>query len=382
MLRADAVMSTNGAPKVTVLVKALNEERTIAVCLEAAVAEAAALDGEVILVDSLSTDDTVTIAKTFAVRIVQFVDRHDRGCAAAVQLGYQYASGEYIYVLDGDMVLERGFLAIALRILESAPDVAGVGGLLREQQVSTTYDLQRAHTTAAVRELHDVPELGGGGMYRRAAIEQVGYLAHRGLAAFEEAELGARLRTAGWRLLKVPQISATHRGHAETDLAMFRRLWRNRRAHAHGQLLRSAIGNKWWWRVCLKQRHIFATLGIHALAVAAALASATIGVGAVGVFLIAELLLWLAVFALQSFSKRDARWAAFSVLSWHYFTIAALIGLFQRVADPRAPIRGRLVHCMARRAIGPASGKDADAASDARKRQRFADWGVGTEEMR
>ena len=337
-------MFSNGAPKVTVLVKALDEETTIAACLEAAVAEAAALDGEVILVDSLSTDATVAIAKTFPVRIVQFVDRQDRGCAAAVQLGYQYASGEFIYVLDGDMVLERGFLAIALRILESMPDVAGVAGALREQRVSTAYDLQRAATSAAIQDVRDVPELGGGGLYRRAAVEQVGYLAHRGLAAFEEAELGARLRTAGWRLLKLPQIGATHRGHLETDLAMLRRLWRNRRAHAHGQLLRAAIGSKWWWRVCLKQRHILATLGIHALAVASALALMTIGVGAVAVFLAAELLLWLGVFALQSFNKHDARWGAFSVLSWHYFTIAALIGLFQSMADPRVPIRGRLVH--------------------------------------
>ena len=78
-------MSSNG-PKVTVLVKALDEEATIAACLEAAVREAAAVNGEVILVDSLSTDRTVAIAKRFPVRIVQFVDRDDRGCAAAVQL--------------------------------------------------------------------------------------------------------------------------------------------------------------------------------------------------------------------------------------------------------------------------------------------------------
>ena len=331
------------APKVSVLVKALDEEATIAACLEAAVAEAAAVDGEVILVDSLSTDATVANAKRFPVRIVQFVDSHDRGCAAAVQLGYQYARGEYIYVLDGDMVLERGFLALALGMLERMPDVAGIAGTLREQRVSTTYDLQRAGTSAAVQDVREVSELGGGGLYRRAAVEGVGYLAHRGLQAFEEAELGARLRTAGWRLLKLPQISATHRGHAETDFDMLRRLWRNRRAHAHGQLLRSAIGNRWWWRVCLKQRHILATLAMHGLAAATALASAAAGANGAGVFLCAELVLWLGVFAVQALAKRDLRWAAFSLLSWHYFTIAALIGLFQGIADPRAPIRGRLV---------------------------------------
>ena len=337
-------MASSRAPKVTVLVKALDEEARIGACLAAAVREAAAVDGEVILVDSLSTDRTVAVARTFPVRIVQFVDRADRGCAAAVQLGYQYARGELIYVLDGDMVLEPEFLALAVDLLERMPDVAGIAGTLKEDQVSTMYDVQRAAHSAAVRSVCEVADLGGGGLYRRAAVDQVGYLAHRGLAAFEEAELGARLRSAGWRLLRVPEVSATHRGHAETDLEMLARLWRNGRAHAHGQLLRSSIGNKWCWRVCLKLRHVLATLAIHGFAAVVAISCMAAGYAGLPIFLGIELLLWLAVFTVQWFDKRSTRWSAFSLLSWHYFTLAALIGLFVRVADPRVPIAGRLVH--------------------------------------
>ena len=337
-------MSSNGAPKVTVLVKALNEEARIAACLEAAVREAATVDGEVILVDSLSTDRTVAIAKAFPVRIVQFVNRADLGCAAAVQLGYQYARGELIYVLDGDMVLEPGFLALAVELLERMPNVAGVAGTLREDQVLTMYDVQRERHNVAVRGLSEVPDLGGGGLYRRAAVDQVEYLAHRGLAAFEEAELGARLRAAGWRLLRVPQVGSTHRGHTETNVQMLRRLWRNRRAHAYGQLLRSAIGTTWWWRVGLKLRHILATLGIHGLALAVTLVVTLRGYDGLPIFILVELALWLAVFTMQTFHKHSARWSAFSLLSWHYFTAAALIGLFARIPDPRVPIPGRVVH--------------------------------------
>jgi len=57
--------------KLTIGIKAFNEEQHIAASLASAVEAARALDGEVVLADSCSTDRTVEIAKTFPVRIVQ-----------------------------------------------------------------------------------------------------------------------------------------------------------------------------------------------------------------------------------------------------------------------------------------------------------------------
>lgn len=217
-------MSNAGKPRLSIIIKALNEEQHIAACLAAAVHEAQSVDGEVILVDSLSTDNTLAIARQYPIRIVQFKKIEDRSCGAAVQLGYQYAHGDFIYVLDGDMVLERGFIAQALELLEADPELAGVAGKLIDKQISTVLDENRVLVSADLSQSIEMDELEGGGLYRRTAIASVGYLAHRWLPAFEESELGIRLRSKGWHLKRLPQTAVSHTGHQENNWGMLTRL--------------------------------------------------------------------------------------------------------------------------------------------------------------
>jgi glycosyltransferase involved in cell wall biosynthesis len=326
-------------PVVSIIIKALNEERHIAACIEAALREAASVGGEVVLVDSLSTDRTVEIASRYPIRIVQFANIEDRGCGAAVQLGYQHAEGEFIYVLDGDMILKPDFLGLALAVLRADTALAGVGGRLADTSVLTASDHKRAQTASRLRAPLDVEELGGGGLYRQAAIEAVGYLAHRWLPAFEEAELGMRLRAAGWRLRRLPDTAVTHNGHAESDLGMMRRLWRNRRAHAGGMLLRAALGTAWWKAACRKQWHVLLTFVLHGLALATGLLfAAPFSLSPVMLICGTETLLWGGMLCLLSARKRSVYRGALAVLLWHYFAAAALIGFFRRLPDPRTPI--------------------------------------------
>ncbi|SOD40083.1 glycosyltransferase family 2 protein [Nitrosovibrio sp. Nv4] len=327
--------------RVSILIKALNEEARIANCLAAAVREAQSLDGEVILVDSLSTDRTVEIARTYPIRIVQFSCLGDRGCGAAVQLGYQFAQGDYIYILDGDMELQTGFIAKALNVLETEPDVAGVGGKLLDRQIRTAADLRRAQTLGILSQRIEVNELGGGGLYRREAIESVGYLAHRWLPAFEEAELGFRLSAAGWRLIRLPDPAVLHTGHAESNWDMVRRLWRNRRAHAVGMFLRSALGKSWWWRAVLSQRIVILTPGIHLVVLGIAILLGNSLRATVGVWLALEFGVWLCLWLALAVKKQDLQIAGFSLISWHISTAAALIGSSRPLADPHTPIAAR-----------------------------------------
>lgn len=322
---------------ISILVKALNEERRIEACLRAAVAEAQALDAEVIMVDSLSTDRTVELAQRFPVRIVQFESIGDRSCAAAVQLGYQFARSEFVYVLDADMVLQPGFLARALEHMRADPGLAGVGGKLIDERVSTASDLRRRVAAARLTVDTEVSELGGGGLYRAAAVAQTGYLAHRGLAAFEEAELGARLRSAGWRLLKLAEPAVVHEGHAESNWQMLRRLWRNQRAQASGAVLRAALGQPWFWRLARKQAFLVGPPLVWTGAAALALAA---GGGAVAwgvAFAVAYLIMGVGL-AVHRQGVSQALWA---LVFYHFFLLAALVGAGRSVLDPHQPVAGR-----------------------------------------
>lgn len=323
-------------PTVSILVKALNEERRIAHCLKAAVREAALVDGEVIVVDSLSTDRTVAIAQQFAVRIVQFDALADRGCGAAVQLGFQFAKGDFVYVLDGDMVLQPGFLALALAQLQADPGLAGVGGRVTDAVVRTSYDRRRQAAAAGQTTDQMVKELGGGGLYRVAAVRQTGYLAHRGLAAYEEAELGARLCAGGWQLLRLARTAVLHEGHAEGNWGMLLRLWRNGRAQATGAVLRAAAGQPWFWQLARKQVFVLLVPLLHLLIGGVVV---VVGVDAPTRWL-AWAGGWLVVSGVFAWRKRGLAAGLWALLLWHYFALAALAGLSRPVADPLRPIGG------------------------------------------
>lgn len=324
---------------VCVLIKALNEERRIKACLRAAVDEALPLGGEVILVDSLSTDRTVELARAFPVRIVQFESRADCGCAAAVQLGYQFSDAEFVYVLDADMVLQPGFLAEALARLQADASLAGVSGRVLDVAINTGSDARRAAAARAQVANAFVKELGGGGMYRVSALRKTGYLAHRGLAAFEEAELGARLVSDGWRLLRLARPAVMHEGHVETNWQMLSRLWRNRRAHATGAVLRSALGRPWFWVLARKQAYIavIPAVWMLSLVVASVFRLDQSGFFAVLLLLISSLTALLAI------RKRGVGPALWTLVFWHYFSVAALLGFLPPVIDPMRPIAGREV---------------------------------------
>ena len=106
---------------VSIVIKALNEERHIATAIESALAALDGISGEVILADSGSTDRTIEIAEKYPIKIVRMSRVEDRSCGAGGQLGYQYCCGEYVCLIDGDMRLYQDFLSSAIRYLENNP---------------------------------------------------------------------------------------------------------------------------------------------------------------------------------------------------------------------------------------------------------------------
>ena len=105
-----AVARTPERCLVSVVIKALNEESGIVATIESALRAVSRVGGEVVLADSCSTDSTVELAMKYPVRIVQLVNANERCCGIGPQLGYQHSSGEFIYLIDGDMQLLDGFL--------------------------------------------------------------------------------------------------------------------------------------------------------------------------------------------------------------------------------------------------------------------------------
>jgi glycosyltransferase involved in cell wall biosynthesis len=327
-------------PKVSVLVKALNEEVHIAAAIESALAALEGVDGEVILADSLSADRTIEIAKAYPIKIVSLSRAQDRSCGAGGQLGYQYSAGRYICLVDGDMRLYGGFIGAAVRFLENNPTLAGVGGVVVEHEEANLEYVRRESSNDPDRRSGPVTRLDGGGVYRRSAIESVGFFTDRNLHGAEEFDLGARLHAQGWRLARIDQPAVDHYGHQGSAYRLLVRRVLSRYAFSSGEILRAALGRKHFGFVLRHQGKVFGLwLAVHAwwlcLAVTPFLAADGRHLVAA---LAAILLLPLAAMILR---RRSVSLGIYSVVAWNAYALCFIPGLLRRRVDPARWIESR-----------------------------------------
>ena len=237
---------TEAAPvipcRVSIVIKAFNEEEHICAAIESSLSAVSRVGGEVILADACSTDRTVALASGYPIRIVQLSHAEERSCGAGPQLGYQHTRGDYIYIMDGDQQMAADFLEQALPLLHSRKDLAGIGGLIVEQNLTSHEFRNRADRAAKLPSAGPVERLDCGGLYRRSAIEEVGYFSDRHLHSYEEFDLGARLRARGWLLWRLPLVAVMHFGHTAPPYSLLLRRWRSGYVCGLGELLRAAVG--------------------------------------------------------------------------------------------------------------------------------------------
>jgi GT2 family glycosyltransferase len=327
---------------VTVVIKALNEEKSICAAIETALAAVDTVGGEVVLADSCSSDRTVELAARYPVRVVQLANADERCCGIGPQLGFQHALGEFIYILDGDMRMAPGFLEQALTFLAQHPEIGGVGGQLVELNTESLEYRERAARKHAHLQPGEVDRLDGGGLYRRIAIEETGYLSDRNLHSYEEFDLGVRLRALGWKLWRLATPSATHFGHDAPPHALLMRRWRAKYVCGLGELLRGAIGRKHLRLVLRGLKELRIYTGV--LVWWALLASVPFWRATVADRVVSFVLLALAPLAIMGWRKRSAGRALHSVVSWCFNAAGLVRGLMRPRISPTAPIASVVLH--------------------------------------
>lgn len=322
------------APLLSVAIKVLNGEAHIARCLRAVREATAGLDAEVIVADSLSTDRTVDIARTFPVTVVQLADPRDRSCGAGGQLGFAAARGRYFLALDADMALHKPFLQRAIAALQEDPGLAGVCGTLIERSTILEFR-ERGRRKNPNLQPGDVQALYGHGLYRMDALRATGYFTDRNLHCREEFELGARLRAGGWRLQRLAEPAADHYGYTISSWALLWRRWQGRYFTGYGELLRGAWGKPWFGRA-LATSWLFIAVIAWWLALAAGLATAAVTASALALGVAAVIFALPA--AVMLVRKRNLFTAAYAVALWNFHAAGLLAGLLHRRVSPEQPL--------------------------------------------
>lgn len=231
--------------KLSVVVITRNQEWNIARLIQSVLDETRALDmdAEIVLVDSASTDGTISIATEFPIAAYCLSPNQRLTAAAGRFVGTLNTTGEYVQFLDGDMELIAGWLRSAINVLDTDPSIAAVGGRIVDLPMDTPVE---SHGDEPVPEAatspYDVGHAGGSAMYRRSVLDEVGTF-NPFIYSDEEPELCIRIRyRGGYRVVRLDRPVVYHYSDPDDRYrTVIRRARRNLYVGA-GQNLRSFLG--------------------------------------------------------------------------------------------------------------------------------------------
>jgi glycosyltransferase involved in cell wall biosynthesis len=221
------------APRVSVVIPALNEGRYIEACVRSVLDQR--LDGEleVLVVDGGSSDGTAELARSAGARLVE---NPERAIPTALNRGLEAARGEVIVRFDAHAVMPDGYVEACLRALSEERGAANVGGWREARGLGPWGDavgaalaspfgvgnarIWRRPANGSRRDVDTVPlgcwpaeTLRGAGGWRETLLTN------------EDFELNHRLRARGGRVVFDPEIWSVYRPR-ESLGELARQYWR------------------------------------------------------------------------------------------------------------------------------------------------------------
>ena len=180
---------------------------------------------QVVVVDNGSNDNTGRVAHNFKAELISFSD--NRGFAAAVNAGVRQASGDWILIVNNDVVLQPDWLAVLVASAEGQGADFAAGKLLQTSHsghIDGTWDLvsRGAHawrcgygrpdgaTWSVRRKISFVPMTAA--LFHRRVFDRIGLLDTRFEAYYEDVDFGIRCALAGLEGIYEPAAHATHQG--------------------------------------------------------------------------------------------------------------------------------------------------------------------------
>jgi glycosyltransferase involved in cell wall biosynthesis len=326
---------------VSVILKTLNEEARIGPAIESVLAALAGIGGEVIVADGGSRDRTLAVATNYPVRVVQLEPAIRPSCGIGPQLGFQYSRKPFICLMDGDMLLDPDFLPEAFAYLAANPKVAGVTGHVVEMNHTNLEYVRRGRRVSPENRIGSIDRMNGGGLYRREAIDQVGYLSDRNLHGYEEFDLAVRLRTRGWTLRRLDRSFVRHFGHALNAYALLIRRWKSGYLRGIGELLRAAFGKPQWKQLMQDLPELKLWAAVYVWLIAMVALPFVTPIPAVGIAIDVGLI--AGVVGLMSLRQRSLTLGLYAIVAWFFHAAALPLGFCHGRKAPTAWIDSRVV---------------------------------------
>lgn len=216
-----------------------NEGARLIDCLTSMQGQAA----RIVYVDSGSTDGSQAAARDLGAEVVELETDTPFTAARARNAGLARLTGQgtapdLVQFVDGDCVLDAGWIPSAITFLAAHPDVAVVCGRRRERFPEASV-FNRLIDSEWDTPIGAALACGGDALMRVAALAQVGGY-NPTLIAGEEPELCVRLRKAGWGIWRLDREMTLHDAAITRVGQWWKRAARAGHAYAEGAALHGA----------------------------------------------------------------------------------------------------------------------------------------------
>lgn len=219
--------------KISIVIPTYNSLRFLRQCLDS-ISKQDYHNFEVIVVDNGSLDSTADLIKEEYPRTILIENKKNLGACAARNQGIEASFGEWVLVLDSDVVLEENFLSGFLKIHSSlALDIGLLQAKILKPDQKTIYSA--GISLSAFRRFYDIgqgkpdnQEFANAGyvfgacsaaaFLRKAMLLEIkepsGYFDERFFFLVEDVDLAWRAQTRGWKAIFSPALVCYHSGNS------------------------------------------------------------------------------------------------------------------------------------------------------------------------
>jgi GT2 family glycosyltransferase len=212
--------------RISVIIPNWNGREHLEACLGALRRQTFA-GGEVILVDNGSTDGSAAYTRQVFPEVILIELDENRGFTGACNAGYAASRGEFVCLLNNDTEADERWLESIVDAFERHPGAGAIATKMllfdRRDYFHSAGDFYRVNGLPGNRGVwqqdrgqYDREEpvfsaCGGAAAYRRAMVDEIGFLDDAFFFSCEDVDLAWRAHLAGWEVIYAPAAIVYHK---------------------------------------------------------------------------------------------------------------------------------------------------------------------------